>query len=375
MAVLVAVLGLFGAVQWRSSVDAKRDVDDLLLVNRLVTASTAQLTKDPELALLLAMQSLRQTVDLGYATEEAVDAVHFALQELGVQYDVDAGTRVAARPGSQGRPVGVYALPPSELIELAESAAPRTLTDGECQEFLSGPCPAEVDVPDDLELRRGFDAYAPADLQLPLKGTTVTICLCGHLSVDTGLARELAKFTERTGIRVVLTPVDPESRTELRTGEPDRRPDVVMYPNEIEEWAHDRAMDIDRFVDPETLRSDFGDYLLSFATSDIVGERACRRRGSSGHSVDDRPEGPRVLPESRVPEGRVPDTGDMGRATRSLRSNRGGREDPMVLRLRGRRMHPAGPAPTFSRVWYFESEASRSTTHGHVARSGSPAQR
>ena len=186
VAVLVAVLGLFGAVQWRSSVGAKRDVDDLLMVNRLVTASQAQLTKDPELALLLAMQSLRQTVDLGYATEEAVDAVHFALQELGVQYDVDAGTRVAARPESQGL-VGVYALPPNELIELADSSVSRTLTDSECQEFLSGACPAEVDVPDDLELRRGLDAYAPADLQLPLEGTTVTICLC-TLDLDPGLA-------------------------------------------------------------------------------------------------------------------------------------------------------------------------------------------
>ena len=113
---------VFGAVQWRSAVDAKSDVDDLLMVNRLVTASRAQLDKDPELALLLAMQSVRQTVDLGYATEEAVDAVHFALQELGVQYDVDAGTPVAARPGSQG-PVGVYAVPPDELMELAESTA------------------------------------------------------------------------------------------------------------------------------------------------------------------------------------------------------------------------------------------------------------
>ena len=144
------MLGLFGAVQWRSSVDAKRDVDDLLLVNRLVTASKAQLVKDPELALLLAMQSLRQTVELGYATEEAVDAVHFALQELGVQYDVDAGTRVAARPGSQG-PVGVYALP-SERVDRRSPNRPRRETSptSECQEFLSGTCPAEVEVPDDL---------------------------------------------------------------------------------------------------------------------------------------------------------------------------------------------------------------------------------
>ena len=269
VAVLVAVLGLFGAVQWRSSVDAKRDVDDLLAVNRLVTASRAQLAKDPELALLLAMQSLRQTVGLGYATEEAVDALHFALQELGVQYDVDAGTRVAARPGSQG-PVGVYALPPNELIELADSIASRTLTDGQCQEFLSSACPAVVDVPGDLELRRGLDAYAGADPQ-PLEGTTVTICLCNNTELGPGLARELAAFTDRTGIRVELTSLSPENYNGFDPAQPDRRPDVVVFNHDIPEWASNRAIDIARFVDPETLRSDFGDFLLSFGMSDSDG--------------------------------------------------------------------------------------------------------
>jgi DNA-binding SARP family transcriptional activator/ABC-type glycerol-3-phosphate transport system substrate-binding protein/tRNA A-37 threonylcarbamoyl transferase component Bud32 len=266
VAVLVCVLGVFGAVQWRSSVGAKRDVDDLLLVNRLVTASRAQLAKDPELALLLAMQSVRQTVDLGYATEESVDAVHFALQELGVQYSVDAATRVAARPGSQG-PVGVYVLPPSKLIELAESIAPRDLTDSECQQFLSGACPAAVDVPEDLNLQRGSDAYAPADLQLPLEGTSVTICLCGNVDLDTGFASELAAFKERTGIQVNLTPDDPLGALSSDVGEPPQRPDVLVFNNVIPEWADDRAIDIDRFIAPEILRSDFGDYLLTFGNS------------------------------------------------------------------------------------------------------------
>ena len=116
-----------------------------------------------------------------------------------------------------------------------------------------------------------MDAYAPADLRRPLEGTTVTICVCGHLNVDAGFASELAAFKERTGIRVVLTPVDPETTLSSDLEEPDRRPDVVMFPNEIPEWAYDRAMDINRFVDPETLRSDFGDYLLNFATSDRLG--------------------------------------------------------------------------------------------------------
>ncbi len=270
VAVLIAVLGLFGAVQWRSSVDAKRDVDDLLMVNRLVTASTQQRARDPELALLLAMQSLRHTADLGYATEEAVDAVHFALQELGVQYKVDMGTRLAARPGSQG-PVGVYALRPSELIDLAESSAQRDLTDSECQEFLSGACPAEVNVPEDLELQRGLDAYAPADLQLPLEGTTVTICLCNNFELDIHMAREFLAFEERTGIKIETTPPSVEGASNLVPKEPERRPDVVVFNQQIPEWSDNRAIDIAQFVDPATLRSDFGDFLLSFGTSDTDG--------------------------------------------------------------------------------------------------------
>jgi ABC-type glycerol-3-phosphate transport system substrate-binding protein len=292
VAVLVCVLGLFGAVQWRSSVGAKRDVDDLLTVNRLVTASRSQLDEDPELALLLAMQSLRQTVELGYATEEAVDAVHFALQELGVQYKVDTGTRLAARPGSQG-PVGVYALGPSELIDLAESSAQRDLTDSECQEFLSGTCPAEVEVPNDLEFRRGFDAYAPTDLQLPLEGTTVTICLCNNFELDITMAREFLAFTERTGIKIELAPLSPKDASNLVPTEPDPRPDVVVFNQQIPEWNDKRAIDIAQFVDPATLRSDFGDFLLSFGMSD------------TGDSASEGNQAVRAIPVALQPKGLV----------------------------------------------------------------------
>ena len=190
VAVLVAALAVFGTVQWRSALDAKGDVEDLLMVDDLVTASRAALDDDPELALLLAMQSVRETVDLGYATEEAVDAVHFALQELGVQYDVDPGTPVAVRPGPYG-PVGVYALPPNELMETAESAVQRTLTDAECEAFLSDACPADIDVPENLPLRDGLDSYGATALgPQALAGTSVTISATGW-SENEGFVREL----------------------------------------------------------------------------------------------------------------------------------------------------------------------------------------
>ena len=110
VAVVVAALAVFGVVQWRSAATAKEDVDNLLNVADLVTASENTLTDDPELALLLAVQSVRETVDLGFATEEAVDAVHFALHELGVQYEANRDTPVAVRSGPSGL-VGVYAIP------------------------------------------------------------------------------------------------------------------------------------------------------------------------------------------------------------------------------------------------------------------------
>jgi DNA-binding SARP family transcriptional activator len=263
--VLVAALAMFGTVQWRSALGAKGDLEDRLTVDDLVGASRAALIDDPQLALLLAMQSVRETVELGFATEEAVDAVHFALQELGVQYDVAAGTPVAVRSGPHGL-VGVYALSPNELMETAESGLQRTLTEEECATFLSGACPAPIEVPDDLPLRRGMDVYgASAPGPAALAGTTVRLS-AGVLTDDPSFAIQLADFTERTGITVEFMPDQAEPPLNSTPAEPNRRPDVVQAPF-IPAWASDRALDVSRFIDPGVLRSDFGALLLSAETT------------------------------------------------------------------------------------------------------------
>ena len=77
-------------------------------------------------------------------------------------------------------------------------------------------------------------------------------------------------FETRTGIHVELSPVDLQTAVSFDPVEPDRRPDVVVFSHEIPEWTHDRAIDIAKFVDPETLRSDFGDFLLGFGRRDNV---------------------------------------------------------------------------------------------------------
>jgi alpha-glucoside transport system substrate-binding protein len=252
-------------VQWRSALEAKGDVEDLITVNDLVAASTRVLDDDPELALLLAMQSVRETVDLGFATEEAVDALHFALQELGVQYDVGDDTAVAVRSGPGG-PVGVYALAPHDLMELAESAVGRALTDHECQEYLSDRCPVWADVPENLQLREGLEAYAARSSAQTLAGTTVTVS-ANFLHDDEGFRRELAAFTDRTGITVDLLPVEADGSVTVTPGEPSRRPDVAVFQGVIPEWAERRAIDVSSFLDRSILASDFGDYMLSFGSS------------------------------------------------------------------------------------------------------------
>ena len=269
VAVLVAVLAVFGTVQWRSAVDAKRDVEDLLAVDDLVSASREELADDPELALLLAMQAVRETVDLGFATEEAVDALHFALQNLGIQYDVDAGTPVAVRPGPDG-PVGVYALPPGELMAFAASSVQRTLTDAECRAVLSDTCPADIDVPERLPLQDGMGSYgATATGPNALAGTTVRFS-AGALSEDQAFALQLAAFADRTGITVEFMRDEAQAPLDSALDERNRRPDVVEATS-VPAWAASRALDVSRFIDPAVLRSDFGALLLSTRTPALRG--------------------------------------------------------------------------------------------------------
>ena len=362
VALLVAAVGVFGTVQWRSAVDSNREVDDLLTVNRLVTASRAKLNEDPDLALLLAMQSLRQTVHLGYATEEAVDALHFALQELGVQYDVDQQAPVTARPGSQG-PVGVYALPPNALMDLADSTAERGLTDSECEAFLSRPCPTEVAVPDSLELRGGLDGYLAGNRSGPLEGTTVTVF--PGFDASAGLASEFQEFEKRTGIHVELTAIDAEAAVSFEPGEPNHRPDIYIFGHEMPAWAQPRASMSGRSSIPRPCGPTSASTCSGFGKVGTAAAARCERRSGSGDPHQGRPEKSRVLPEGRVREGRLQDPDDLGRTPRPVESDRGGRSNAVVLRLRRRDGASGWPGTDLSRAWYFESAGSTPTTCGH----------
>ena len=262
---LAAVLGI---ARWRDADGARAvaeqsagGLDRMNRANGWVSASEqARSLGDAELALLYATAGVRETADLGFAVPDAVDAIHWALQDLGVQYDVGPGEPVAVRAGPTG-PTGVHVMPVAELVAFAEASVERRLTEEECARTPTGPsvCPAATAIPTELVV----DGYEPSgETDRPLAGTTVTLASFA-LEPEPGLLAELAVFTRRTGIAVDLAEnTTPADLARITAGEI-ARPDVFAATGPIvPEWARSQALEVDAFIDIGTLRADFGDYLL-----------------------------------------------------------------------------------------------------------------
>ena len=132
---MVAGLASFAWVQREDARQAEEYLATNLAGQRLADLSVKTLPTDPELALLLAKQAVSATADSGYALPEAIDAMHWALQDLGVQYAVTPDTPTAARFGPSGVR-GVWVLPVDELMSMADAATTRTLTVEECRRYV-----------------------------------------------------------------------------------------------------------------------------------------------------------------------------------------------------------------------------------------------
>ena len=138
---LVAVVGASGllAVVWRQAEGARED-RAIATARELAVAANGRLDVDPALSLLLAVEAARATADRGWITEEALDALHWAIQETRIPYPIEAAPS-AIRIARDG-PRGVYLLPGADLIELAATGAGRVLTIGECRAYLhQSACP------------------------------------------------------------------------------------------------------------------------------------------------------------------------------------------------------------------------------------------
>jgi alpha-glucoside transport system substrate-binding protein len=66
----------------------------------------------------------------------------------------------------------------------------------------------------------------------------------------------------------VLTPLEVEDTLAADPDEPVRRPDIAVFGGVMAPWVYADALDVGRFIDPGTMRSDFGEFLLGFGRSD-----------------------------------------------------------------------------------------------------------
>jgi DNA-binding SARP family transcriptional activator/tRNA A-37 threonylcarbamoyl transferase component Bud32 len=226
-AAVIAAVAALGAVQWRSAEDARvraeragaeserarstaeflrdqveldrewqrRWIDSSLLVDE---SDDALARDEPELAVLLAVQAIRETADPdGWMPAAGIEALHLALQGMNVRYDVTENTPVTVLSGPDG-PAGVYVIPPAVLVEFAEAQVGRRLTEAECEPFYDGPCPLPAPIPV-YAIAEGYTGSPQGGRSL--EGTTVRIA-DEPMWREPVFARRLDAFTATTGIQV-----------------------------------------------------------------------------------------------------------------------------------------------------------------------------
>ena len=142
---VLAVAALIAAGLTKVAMDRAGEAErrrDEATVAGLTGAALSHLRTDPELSFLLAIHAVDLSSSLGRPVPAAtVEALHWAIQEAGVEYPVQDGP-VAVVTGPLGTR-GVFDLPLSQLMEAARSGVGRSLTASECRRFFGAPtCPS-----------------------------------------------------------------------------------------------------------------------------------------------------------------------------------------------------------------------------------------
>ena len=268
---LVAVLAAAAFVATALSVvvygqgEAAREQGAIATARELVAGSIGNLGTDSRLSLLLAWEAADATADRGYVVEEAMDALHWALQASHVAYPAgEAPVAVRSGPGG-GR--GVTLLAPDGLMALAATAAGRGLSAEECRAYLHrDACPAPMSTPGAaLRNVRTAAGIVPVE-QLAtgsLAGTRVDVV--AQLPVD--MTPLQAAFEDSTGIDVVLA-ADQGAELAARVasgGVPDVA--IVSRPALVAELARAGLLvELSGLVDTGRLRAAAGDYLVGLGS-------------------------------------------------------------------------------------------------------------
>jgi DNA-binding SARP family transcriptional activator/ABC-type glycerol-3-phosphate transport system substrate-binding protein len=271
VSLLVVFLAAFAFSQRQEARDLAARLVGVEQARLLASDSGRVISGDPDLAVLLAIEAIRETESTGEALPEAVDALHWALQNSTVEYPTaDGGIPVAVRPHAGG-PRGVFALPPADLVDLGRTAVRRGFTPEECNVYFGGDgCPDTTQpIAQGLTIAGGLHDYlGSVDGEPPLAGTTVVVTSAWSGPEAEAAAQDLRALGTELGINVVYrahtlinSPVD--------VALSDDPGDIVIlpYPGAIGEIVSQRPLvDLGAYLGDNYLRESFGNYLTDLSS-------------------------------------------------------------------------------------------------------------
>jgi serine/threonine protein kinase/ABC-type glycerol-3-phosphate transport system substrate-binding protein len=267
LAAATLVAASLTAVAVNRSREANRRSEEATVLG-LTGAALSNLQTDPDLSLQLALKAVDLSSDLGdVVPAETVEALHWAIQESGIQYPEETGPVAAVASPFGYR--GVFDLPVSDLANLGLAHVHRSQPSDVCARlFGTESCPA---LPSRISADLGSESLSGArpDQQPPLAGTAVTLNLATSAVGLADVRAELEGFTAKTGIDVQLVGnPDQESWLDdvLAAGDP---PDVAELgqPGAVASLARDgHLMDLGIYLDADRLRREQSPYLVSLGT-------------------------------------------------------------------------------------------------------------
>ena len=263
---LTTALAVYAITQRSEAQRLAHELADTGEARRLAAAATLTAEDAPDTAMLLALQSLDASADLGIpAVVEAEEALHWSLQAAHVPYG-HADAPVEVRVGPNG-PTGIIRLPMRDLVALASAhLESRRFTAEECARFEITPCPADVAAWPAIPAEPARPAL-PAQNAQPLGGTRIT--LTGAMD-PAAVQADLAAFREQTGIEVTYeTPsLDADTTAMSARGVP---LDLTVFARGAAVRDSAEAgdlIDLATYLDSERARDYFGDYAVAAVTVD-----------------------------------------------------------------------------------------------------------
>jgi len=223
----------------------------------LVQGSNDAIDTDPQRSLLLALHAVGVLQRSGQViTTRIFDALHLAIQAARIPYPPDANDVVVIDgPGGQ---VGAYALALTDLVDLARSGVDRSLTADECDVYFVGiECPNRLPVVDDGTTVETLSTD-PAVPERPLSGTSVHVLSPWSGDEGRAFASDLARFTSRTGIAVMATPLS----LGVENGPSSYDIVGIAVPLGASAYLVEDFMDVGAYLDGAALNAEHHGYLL-----------------------------------------------------------------------------------------------------------------